>query len=239
MVQYRHASADGAVMQPAAGSVVAAPLADQVFDLLRSRILAGQIAPGTRLRVSALAESVGTSVMPVREAVRRLIESGLAVNEPYKGARVRSLSVDELEATYDARILIEGECARRGALAADDALVDRMRQRWEELESSAREGRFLDELEHDEELLSELYSAVDNRVLVGIVRNLWDTCRPYKVLWASTASGGGEIGHWRFKPALIDAVAARDGERAKRVMAESYQLAKDSIRETLLHTPAG
>jgi hypothetical protein len=56
----------------------------------------GELPGGTQLKVRDLAEQVGTSVMPVREAIRRLEESGLAAREPHKGAVVKSLTMPEL-----------------------------------------------------------------------------------------------------------------------------------------------
>ena len=57
-------------------------LADQVYAVIREAILNGEMPAGTRLRVRDLAEQVGTSVMPVREAIRRLEEAGLAERSP-------------------------------------------------------------------------------------------------------------------------------------------------------------
>src|SRR5699024_7025291 len=96
------------IVHDATGQSAAArnsPLSDRVFEQLREQVVTGLLEPGSRLRVRDLAEQVGTSAMPVREAVRRLVESGLAEHEPYKGARVRRLDLAELESAYEVRIL--------------------------------------------------------------------------------------------------------------------------------------
>ena len=77
-------------------------LADRVYETLRGHIAQGHWAPGTQLRIREVAALVGTSVMPVREALGRLEQAGLIVTEPYRGASVRELSIDELEYVYDA-----------------------------------------------------------------------------------------------------------------------------------------
>lgn len=204
-----------------------------MFALLREWIVNGQLQPGYRLRIRDLAERVGTSVMPVREAVRRLVESGLAVHEPYKGATVRGLDVSELEHAYDVRILLESECARLGTRAATPALADRMHEHWLELESAARADDITEALHQDELLLGALYTAAGNNILVDIIRGLWDKCRPYKIVWASGASGQGDIGLWHYKPELIEAVRNKDDGAAEDIVRTSYQQAKTAIRETL------
>jgi DNA-binding GntR family transcriptional regulator len=219
-----------------AGSVLAAPLADQVFEILRGWIMTGELPPDHRLRVRDLAEMVGTSVMPVRDAIRRLVESGLVVHEPYKGARVRALDTHELENAYDARILLEGECARLGTLARDAGVADRMHEHWIALDEAARSGEILVALQKDEDLLDELYAASGNDVLIDIVHGLWDQCRPYKVLWADGTGDPGDVSHWHHKAELVDAVRNNDASRAEEIVRESYRSARDSLRTRL---PAG
>lgn len=229
----RSSSDDVQRVQPStAGAVFAAPLAEQVFDTMREWIINGDLPPGYRLRVRDIAESVGTSVMPVRDAIRRLVESGLVVHEPYKGARVRELDVAELEHTYDVRTLLEGECARLGALAAPPAVADAMEEHWAELERAAHAGNISEALRQDEEMLGALYTASGNDVLVDLIRGLWDKCRPYKIVWASQDKNH-DARIWHYKPDLIAAVRSNDGPAAERIIRESYRDAKTSIHASL------
>jgi DNA-binding GntR family transcriptional regulator len=216
-----------------------APLADQVFTVLHTWIVNGVLPPNSRLRVRDLAARVGTSVMPVREAVSRLEEAGLVVREPYKGAVVRELSVDELGGTYDVRILLEADAARRGAVAIDDASVEAMTAHWSRLRQAALDGRVLDALRHDEQLLLALYSAGGNPVQVELIRGLWDRCRPYKIVWASSADRGGSLDIWAYKPQLIEAAHARDGRAAAKIMQRSLRDAKSALRRLILKISEG
>src|SRR6185437_17137139 len=92
-------------------------LTDQVYAVLHEAIISGDLPAGTRLRVRDLAAQVGTSVMPVREAIRRLEEAGLAERSPHKGAVVKGLTLPELIHVYDVRRMLEVEAARLGARA--------------------------------------------------------------------------------------------------------------------------
>lgn len=210
-----------------------AQLSEQVFSTLRSWIINGQLPPGYHLRIRHLADAVGTSVMPVRDAVRRLIESGLAVHEPYKGATVRGLEISELEHAYDIRIMLESECARLGTKAGSASAAEEMDQHWRLLERAAKAGDVTEALHQDELLLGALYRASGNDILVDIISGLWDKCHPYKIVWASAASDQGDSSIWHYKPDLITAVRAGDSTGAGRIMRTSYREAKATIRKTL------
>src|SRR5689334_3715272 len=134
--------------------------------------MSGELPAGTQLKVRELAGQVGTSVMPVREAIRRLEESGLAVREPHKGAVVKSLSMAELVQTYEVRILLEVEAARRGAPAVTDDDCRVMSTLCEQLVQAFDDGNIVDALNRDEEMLTVLYAASGNQVLLDSIRGL-------------------------------------------------------------------
>jgi len=128
-------------------------LTDRVFDTIHAAIMSGELPAGTQLKVRDLAEQVGTSVMPVREAIRRLEESGLAAREPHKGAVVKSLTMDELVQTYEVRILLEVDAARRGGSAVTDDDCRAMSALCDQLVQAFDEGRIVEALDLDEEML--------------------------------------------------------------------------------------
>ena len=83
--------------------------------MIHEAIMSGDLPAGSRLKVRDLAAQVGTSVLPVREAIRRLEEAGLAERSPHKGAVVKGLTLEELVHVYDVRRLLEVAAARSGA----------------------------------------------------------------------------------------------------------------------------
>ncbi|GAB3161851.1 hypothetical protein GCM10027059_13020 [Myceligenerans halotolerans] len=91
-------------------------LADQVYGVLHESIISGELPAGSRLRVRDLAEQVGAGVMPVREAIRRPEEAGLAERVPHKGAVVKGLTLEELVHVHDVhRIPRQRVAAHQGA----------------------------------------------------------------------------------------------------------------------------
>lgn len=95
-------------------------LVDDVHTRLRDAIFAGDIAPGSRLGIPGLATRLGVSRSPVREAVLRLVQEGLAVEEPHKGAVVAQLDVEQLLGVYEVRSVLEGLAARLAATSGED-----------------------------------------------------------------------------------------------------------------------
>ena len=140
--------------------------------------MSGELPAGARLRVRDLALQVGTSVMPVREAIRRLEEAGLAERVPHKGAVVKGLTLTELEHVYDVRILLETEAAGLGGVIVAPEGCARMRQLCDEMARAVEDGRIVDALNHDEALLTILYSAGGNPVLLEMIRGLWQRLPP-------------------------------------------------------------
>ena len=102
-------------MVPRSGS------ADRVYDTVRQGILDGTYAQGARLGEADLADSLGVSRTPVREALRRLGSEGLLATLPNKGARVRTWTAGELGDIFDLRALLEGHAAARAATRVTDA----------------------------------------------------------------------------------------------------------------------
>ncbi len=90
-----------------AGRLVRKTTVELVLDALRSRILSGAIAPGAPMRQEALAEELGVSRIPVREAIRLLSSEGLVDVLPHKGAFVSMLSKDEVREFFDLRQRLE------------------------------------------------------------------------------------------------------------------------------------
>lgn len=209
-------------------------VADQVFEAIHDGIMSGDLPAGHRLRIRDLATELGTSVMPVREAIRRLEEAGLAEKVPYKGAVVKGLTLEELLHVYDVRRLLEVEAAQVGAAHISSDQVGQMRQQYQAMLHALQEQRVADMLDHDEQLLSILYTASGNPVLLEMIRTLWRRCRPYKIVGATNTLDAGDPSILSlFQEQLIDAAADHDAAAAARINNESLLSATERIRQAL------
>jgi DNA-binding GntR family transcriptional regulator len=209
-------------------------LTDQVYSMIHEAILNGDLPAGSRLRIRDLAAQVGTSVMPVREAIRRLEEAGLAEREPHKGAVVKSLTLEELIHVYDVRRLLEVEAARLGSQKITSKDCDKMQDEYTLMRTAIAEGRVVALLDHDEEMLATLYNASGNPVLVQMIRALWQQCRAYKIVGAQgTLSAEGDDRLWRYQEELIAAARNNDAVAAASVNDASLLDATGRIRALL------
>jgi len=209
-------------------------LTDQVYETMHEAIMNGDLPAGSRLRIRDIAAQVGTSVMPVREAIRRLEEAGLAERVPHKGAVVKGLTLAELVHVYDVRRLLEVEAARLGAQQISSADVDRMQTEYELMLAAIAERRVVALLDHDEALLTILYEAAANPVLVDSIRNLWQHCRAYKIVGAQgTLDTPDDDSLWRYQERLVEAARKGDADAAAAVNNESLINATSRIRVQL------
>src|SRR4029079_610765 len=99
-------------------------IASMTVEALRERILRGDYPDGEPLRQDALADELGVSRIPVREALRQLESEGLVTFQPHRGAVVSTLSLDEIVELFELRAEIESDVLRRAVplmTAEDDA----------------------------------------------------------------------------------------------------------------------
>lgn len=219
-------------------SVQSALLADRVYDALLSAIVSGDLPAGARLRVRDIAAEVGTSVIPVQQAIGRLEEAGFAERAPHKGAVVKGLTHADLVQAYDVRLVLETEATRVGApnMTADGR--SRMATELHAMNKAVDEGLVSEALDRDEALLGILYDASGNLVLTDLIRSLWRKCRAYKVLGAKQAIESGDHSLWEFQPRLVDAVARGDHDEALSITSSSVRAAGERVR-LLLTEPDG
>ncbi|MFC9362707.1 GntR family transcriptional regulator [Rhodococcus sp. NPDC057014] len=214
-------------------------LTDQVYDMIHESIMNGDLPAGARLRVRDLAEQVGTSVMPVREAIRRLEEAGLAERSPHKGAVVKGLTLAELVHVYDVRRLLEVEAARLGAQRISAADSARMQDEFALMRTAIDERRIVAYLDHDEALLTILYEAAENPVLVDTIRTLWQRCRAYKIVGAEgTVDTTEDDSLWKYQQRLVEAAREHDDAAAAAVNNDSLLDATARIKTQLAQQDA-
>lgn len=102
-------------------SIVVQTLSEQIFSLVRDRIISGKIPVDTAIRQDALAAELGVSKIPLREALARLEQEGLLVSQANRGFFVRPLNADEVEEVYALRLKLEPDAVGEAAKLATDA----------------------------------------------------------------------------------------------------------------------
>src|SRR6204780_5924097 len=161
------APAGSAFLTAAAGALPSRTVA--VLEAIKHAILAGELKPGRPLVETDLAEMLGVSKTPVREALKTLAGAGLVTMSPYRGAVVRVVNDEAARHVYDARLLIEPEALRRAVTAGHDwqpehVALARARQARDQAERSLANRDF-----H-----RELYHGCGNPLLISMLDDLRD-----------------------------------------------------------------
>ncbi|HEY5820406.1 MAG TPA: GntR family transcriptional regulator [Propionibacteriaceae bacterium] len=207
---------------------------------MRTAIVNGEMPAGYRLRIRDIAALVGTSVMPVREAIQRLEEAGLAERIPHKGAVVKGLTLHELLHVYGVRRLLEVEAARLGAATIEESDIGLMQVEYDKMRAAIEAGEAIAVLDHDEAFLSVLYQASGNTILTGTIRTLWEQCRFYKIVGArATLQADDDSPLWRFQAQLLAAARSGDANLAAEITNESLLNATARIHGQLTSKTPG
>jgi len=133
-------------------------LRDRVYDRVLEVLMGHDVEPGMRLSIDGLARTLGVSPTPVREALVQLERTGLVTREANKGYRVSPpLAGDQLEALFDARLILESGAVELAARRDVEALRARLAAALDEQESVAREVAVVGASEASEELMARFF----------------------------------------------------------------------------------
>lgn len=191
---------------------------DQVHGALLERIVAGELPPGSRLRQEALADELGVSRTPLREALVRLASEGLVEFTPNRGATVARRDFGDMEQAWRARLVIEPGAARLAAERGDAGAVEHMRESIRRQRAVA--GDVTTSFALNREFHLTLVRASGNAHLAQFAELLWLT-RIGVPIFVRQAHGRAQILAWAAEhEAIVEAVAARDGARAERLACE-------------------
>jgi DNA-binding GntR family transcriptional regulator len=166
-------------------------LTDYVAQELRELILAHKLSPNEPIRQAKLARSLGTSRIPVREALRRLESEGLVVIRPNSGARVAALDLDECVDIYKIRERIEPLALSESIPHLSDEAMAGIR----ETASSLEERRFDDSewLVADRDFHLATYGGLRSVRLMDMIVGYWNTTQHYRRLLLSTFTEGDYV----------------------------------------------
>ncbi len=163
------------------GPVQHGTAAEAASEALFEAICDGSIPPGTHLRLQELADRMGLSVMPVREAIRRLAAMELVDVEPHKGARVRPMTLADVQDTYNTRFVLEGAAVRAGALHFTTRDEDTAEAALQERAEHLAAGRWKQARDAHERFHFALYDASGSVWLSRSILPLWRNSERYRL----------------------------------------------------------
>ncbi len=201
--------------------------AEWVDAQLREAILTGELAPGTKLRAEHLAQVLGVSPTPLREAFQRLAGVGLVTIEPQRGARVALIDpIDAIE-LYDIRLALEPDALRQSVERSDDAHRATVASALAQLEAPTT--RIIDALRAHESFHASLLARCPNQRLIRMIGELHVQCERFQVASAISITANTTAADHR---GLADAIRRGNADLARDRLARHLTSVRDSIART-------
>ena len=157
------------------------PLRDVVFNTLRQAILKGELEPGERLMEIQLAERLGVSRTPIREAIRKLELEGLVLMIPRKGAEVAKISARSLRDVLEVRRALEELAIELACQRMSEEEVGNLQKAQEDFKKAIAEGDAMKIAETDEHFHDVIYEGTQNAKLIQMLNNLREQMYRYRL----------------------------------------------------------
>jgi DNA-binding GntR family transcriptional regulator len=190
-----------------------ASVVDQVYEAIRERITSGSLPRGARVHQEDLAEELGVSRTPVREALRRLAAEGLVEMRTNRGARVADIDQGGMRGAYDARLVVEPGAAR---LAAARRLAEPLARMRAAVAAQRRSLRSVERsFEANREFHLALVAASGNDYLLQLVERLWVARIGATIYERQVETQERMVLDVREHEQILEAIEAGDGRRAE------------------------
>jgi DNA-binding GntR family transcriptional regulator len=199
-----------------------------IGETLRELIATGALAPGARLDERALAEQLGVSRTPLREAIAKLAKEGLVEQRPYRGNFVRTFTPRQVSDLYETRMVLEGLAARRAVANLTDEGLAELTEILDAIQHALEVGDLAAFSTSDERFHSTIARLSGNETVIESLERL----RAQVQLIRVTANQDPDLVERtaRERPAILEALRDRDGDRAARLMEEHI----DGVRRNVL-----
>lgn len=212
------------------------PLRDVVFNTLREAILRGDLEPGERLMEIALANRLGVSRTPIREAIRKLELEGLVVMIPRRGAQVASITKKDLQDVLEVRSSLEVLATELACERITPEQLDSLKSALSRFESVLGNSDVSVIARADVDFHDVIFESTNNARLVQILNNLREQMYRYRLEYLKDFSSHGQLleEHKR----LVEAIAAHDRQKAVEIIKAHIYNQEIAVIKTISPTDA-
>ena len=194
------------------------PLRDVVFNTLRQAILRGELKPGERLMEIQLANKLGVSRTPIREALRKLELEGLVNMVPRKGAEVADITEKSLRDVLEVRKALEELSVQLACEKITEEEIEELKRVAERFKDTLDDQDVTKIAEADVAFHDVIYTATDNQKLILLLNNLREQMYRYRVEYLKKEEAYPQL--IAEHEELIDNISKRNKEEATRIMCE-------------------
>lgn len=184
---------------------------EQIYLQLAQALVQGKLLPGERVKIRELAEQMGTSVTPVRDAILRLVQDGVLVMLSARDIRVRCLRLEEYLEIRNIRVELEGMAAAQAAMLATEADIQTIAQIVETNVEAIRKGDIAQAVALNQDFHFALCRIANMPLLSDILYRLWLKVGP--LIAQSYEAGGADMIDHHFP--VLEAIKRRDANAAR------------------------
>jgi DNA-binding GntR family transcriptional regulator len=195
---------------------------EAVVEHVRNMILKGQLLPGQRLLQEELAEKLGVSRTPIREALQRLAHEGLVSISSYKGASVAKFSGSDLIEVYSVRIALESYAAYQAAQNITDGELMRLETLMKEMGEAFQNKDFEHLLEVHHRLHANIYAIAGKQRLYELIIQYLDLASLYQRMALSLGRGASDP--IKEHNDILETLRRRDADAAGRIVRTHLEL---------------
>ncbi len=188
------------------------PLREIVFESIREAILDGRLKPGERVMEIQLAEKLGVSRTPVREAIRKLELEGLLIMEPRKGAYVADVSLKDVIDVLEIRASLEGLAASLAATRASEEEIEILKEKSAQFKECIEKNDVQGMISKDTEFHEVILHAAKNKKLTTIIESLREQVQRFRVTYFTEYNMTAYLASEHQN--VIDAIESREPEKA-------------------------
>ena len=207
------------------------PLRDVVFNTLRQAILRGELKPGERLMEIQLANKLGVSRTPIREAIRKLELEGLVLMIPRRGAEVAQITEKSLRDVLEVRSALEELAVQLACRRMTPEVVEELKETEKTFETALGHQDITVVAEADVAFHDVIYMATDNQKLIQLLNNFREQMYRYRVEYLKKKEVHAQI--LEEHRAIVGAMESGDVEKATQVTSRHIENQVEKVSDTL------
>lgn len=191
------------------------PLREIVYEELKRQIMIGEIPPGTRMMEVELAEDMGVSRTPIREAIRKLEKEGLVSIEPRRGAYASDISIKDMVDVLEVREFLEGMAAGLAAKKINDEEIETLKKATATYKKAVENGNTEEIIKEDELFHKLIVDCSGNKTLIQMINQVQELALRFRYIYYE------DFSRYRNMPyehqEILDAILSGDSEKARGI----------------------
>lgn len=207
------------------------PLRDVVFNTLRQAILRGELKPGERLMEIQLANKLGVSRTPIREAIRKLELEGLVLMIPRKGAEVADITEKSLKDVLEVRRALEELSVKLTCDRITKEEIKELGQAAENFKRTLKSKDITEIAEADVRFHDVIYTATKNQKLIQLLNNLHEQMYRYRIEYLKNEDVYPKL--LKEHKEIIDRISRGEKEEAARIVCEHIDNQVNTVMDTI------